>query len=407
MQQEAAALGANEGGLRARIGALNLAASAPGQLQQQSFRTEVAYVLQDLERAIGKPLLPIGPLAAEMNQLATTMPGLEVVRMRDLLIDTPKIADQALVNDIRQIAQSIVRLGQRQQTPDVEGLVDVLDNRFRMVVGPHVTGGANASTAAPDSATAQAEAPSAGAAATTAPAGRNASAGARQQPQQTASMDITRRLRAPVPTGAEVVYPQPSASIVSRISMFEERLAQGKALRLLGDAEKSGVRAIEATEQFIHGPGRGVLGKMESAASTEPGGMQTVLREMQPGGRYANLRTEFDNAYQQDQVFHGAYDKMVDTVTRFGRDRDAVTNNFTQRNLDPAQLDGRFQRAEESLGEAMSKIPGKQSGKSALDEMAEKLAEVLRAAVDRIKHIFQPAAAQAQQQARPGPSMSP
>src|SRR5579872_3786254 len=180
MQQEAAALGANEGGLRARIGALNLAASAPGQLQQQSFRTEVAYVLQDLERAIGKPLLPIGPLATEMNQLATTMPGLEVVRMRDLLIDTPKIADQALVNDIRQIAQSIVRLGQRQQTPDVEGLVDVLDNRFRMVVGPHVTGRANASTGAPDSATAQAEAPSAGAAATTAPAGRNASAGARQ-----------------------------------------------------------------------------------------------------------------------------------------------------------------------------------------------------------------------------------
>ena len=98
---------------------------------------------------------------------------------------------------------------------------------------------------------------------------------------------------------------------------------------------------------------------------------------------------------------------MVDSVTRFGRDRDTVTNNFTQRNLDPAQLDGRFQRAEESLGEAMSKIPGKQSGKSALDEMAEKLAEVLRAAVDRIKHIFQPAAAQAQQQARPGPSMSP
>ena len=201
--------------------------------------------------------------------------------------------------------------------------------------------------------------------------------------------------------------PLPSASTAPRISMFEERLAQGKTLRLLGDTEKSGVRAIEATEQFIQGPGRGVLGKMEAAASTEPGGMQTVLREMQPGGRYANLRTEFDNAYQQDQIFRGACDKMVDSVTRFGRDRDAVTNNFTQRSLDPAQLDGRFHRAEESLGEAMSKIPGKQSGKSALDEVTEKLAEVLRAAVDRIKQIFQPAAARTQQQARPGPSMSP
>jgi hypothetical protein len=410
LQQEAAALGASEGGLRARIGALNLAASAPGQLQQQSFRTEVAYALQDLERAIGKPFLPAGPLATEMNQLATTMHGLGVGRMRDILVDTPKIADQALVNDIRQTAQSIVRLGQHQQTPDVEGLVDVLYNRLRLSSAPQVNGAAPVGTIAQTGAAAQAQAQSSGAAATTAQAarpGQNTSPAARQQPRQTASMDITRRLRAPVPNGAEVTYPLPSASIVSRISIFEERLAQGKTLRLLGDAEKSGVRAIEATEQFIQGPGRGVLGKMEAAAGTEPGGMQTVLREMQPGGRYANLRTEFDNAYQQDQIFRGAYDKMVDNVTRFGRDRDAVTNNFTQRNLDPAQLDGRFQRAEESLGEAMSKIPGKQSGKSALDEVAEKLAEVLRAAVDRIKHIFQPAAAQAQQQARPGPSMSP
>src|ERR1700752_276879 len=79
MQQEAVSLGANGGGLRARIGALNLAASAPGQLQQQSFRTEVAYTLQDLERAIGKAFLPAGPLATEMQQLATTVPGLEVL----------------------------------------------------------------------------------------------------------------------------------------------------------------------------------------------------------------------------------------------------------------------------------------------------------------------------------------
>jgi hypothetical protein len=220
-------------------------------------------------------------------------------------------------------------------------------------------------------------------------------------------MDIVRRLRAPVPTAAEAVMPLPASPIAGRISMFEERLARGKTDRLIMDAEKSGVRAIEAAEQFIQGPGRGVLGKIEAAAGTEPGGMQQVMKEMQPGGRYANLRTEFDNAYQQDQIFKGAYDKMVDSATKFGRDREAVNANFTQRNLDPAQLDGRFQRAEESLGEAMSKVPGKEPGKSALDEMAEKLAEILRTAVDRIKQIFRPeASAETQPQARPGPSMS-
>ena len=290
MQQEAASLGANGGGLRAQIDALNLAASAPGQLQQQSFRTEVAYALQDLERAVGKPFLPAGPLASEMQQLATTMPGLDFGPMRDLLVATGKVADQALVNDIRQIGQGITRLGANQHTPDVQGLVDVLYNRFHMVVGPQVNGAAVASTAAPGDAAVQAATQNSDAEPPRAPAGQNASARARQQPQQTASMDITRRLRAPVPNGAEVVYPLPSANIVTRISMFEERLAQGKTLRLLGDTEKSGVRAIEATEQFIQGPGRGVLGKMETAASTEPGGMQTVFREMRPGGRYAKDR---------------------------------------------------------------------------------------------------------------------
>src|ERR1700752_2660788 len=83
MQQEAVSLGANGSGLRARIGTLNLAASTPGQLQQQSFRTEVAYALQDLERATGKPFLPAGPLAMEMQQLATTLPAVKVTKMRD------------------------------------------------------------------------------------------------------------------------------------------------------------------------------------------------------------------------------------------------------------------------------------------------------------------------------------
>jgi hypothetical protein len=189
--------------------------------------------------------------------------------------------------------------------------------------------------------------------------------------------------------------------------MFEQRLAAGKTDQLIRATETSGVKALEAAEQFINGPGRGVLGKMESAASTEPGGMQAVLKEMQPGGRYANLRTEFDSAYQQDRIFAGAYDKMVQGAAQFGKDRQAVNANYAQRNLDPNQLDARFQRAEEALGEAASKIPGRTPGKSALDEMAEKLAEILRTAVERVKQWFgKEASAETRQEARPGPSMS-
>ena len=131
------------------------------------------------------------------------------------------------------------------------------------------------------------------------------------------------------------------------------------------------------------------------------------LSEMRSGGRYADLRTEFDNAYQQDRNFAGAYDKMVESAARFGKDRMAVNANYASRSLDISQLDGRFQRAEEALGEAAAKTPGRTPGNSALDEMGQKLAELLRSAAEKVRIFFcKEVGAEASQQARPSPSMS-
>ena len=218
--------------------------------------------------------------------------------------------------------------------------------------------------------------------------------------------DILRAGRMPLPSQIERFAP-PAAPVGVRISLFEQRLAEGRTHQLIQAAERSGVQAIEAAEQFIIGPGRGVLGKIEAAASTESGGMQAVLSEMRSGGRYADLRTEFDNAYQQDRNFAGAYDKMVESAARFGKDRMAVNANYASRSLDISQLDGRFQRAEEALGEAAAKTPGRTPGNSALDEMGEKLADLLRSAAEKVRTFFgKEVGAEANQQARPSPSMS-
>jgi hypothetical protein len=426
MAQAAMTLGAGDASLQSRIVTLNITANAPGQTQEESFRRDVAYALQDLERTTGRTFLAAGSLATELHERATTLPGLQNPSIGAFLAATPTLNDPVLVQDIRRTAESVRGMGSEQTTPAVRSVVEVMANRVRLAQAPRVDGAPPLQQAAGGPDTLERQASHAAAPAESShnipprqggsamPQGTNggapqhaAIAGAGRHDRPSAVMDIVRRLRAPVPTGAEAVMPLPASPIGGRIAMFEERLARGKTDRLIMDADKSGVRAIETAEQFFQGPGRGVLGKIEAAASTEPGGMQQVMKEMQPGGRYANLRTEFDNAYQQDQIFKGAYDKMADSATKFGRDREAVNANFVQRNLDPAQLDGRFQRAEESLGEAMSKVPGKEPGKSALDEMAEKVAEILRTAVDRIKQIFRPeAGAEAQPQARPGPSMS-
>jgi hypothetical protein len=354
------------------------------------------------------------------------MPGLKDGKIVRVLKETPTIRDQGFVSEIRDVAREFVAAGELQSTPQFTRIAKTLEDRFLYPSTPSVNTTSPPNSKPQQSATSQqnintpSNSPAENAQLTPAQAETVIEALRRHErerggkplpqpaPGQSAPEQVMRTMRAAFPNKAEVVWSMPANLTAERVTLFAKRLAEGKTHQLLRDAEKSGRQAIEATEQFIQGPGRGILGKMESAASTEPGGMQTVMREMQPGGRYANLRTEFDNAYQQDQIFRGAYDKMVESNTRFGKDRDAITNNYTLRNLDPAQLDDRFQRAEEALGEAVSKVPGKEPGKSALDEMAEKLAEVLRAAVDRVKGMFRPGAdADAQPQSRPAPSMSP
>jgi hypothetical protein len=293
---------------------------------------------------------------------------------------------------------------------EVRAEVHALENRLRLAQPPRVDEAphpSDASAQQPSQATGDSTSRASGEHRTGQQAAKPSGAIPERAPRKDAIFDIVRSSRLPVPSGAEYRRAPPAFAVGERISMFEQRLAEGKTDRLIQNAERSGVQAVDAAEQFINGPGRGVLGKMEAAASTEPGGMQAVMNEMQLGGRYANLRTEFDNAYQQDQNFAGAYDKMVASVTQFGKDRLAVNDHFAARNLDPSQLDGRFQRAEGTLGEAASKVPGRTPGKSALDEMAEKVAELLHKAVDKVKSLFgREANPEVTQQPRLSPSMS-
>jgi hypothetical protein len=410
MKGAADKLGPEEKALQEFVNRLVEQASEPHRMQQPGFRTGVAYALQDLQKATGANLEAVGPLGKEMRERAVTSPGLTNPRMLELMQETPSMPDRAAVRSIRQTAAFVARRGENQNSAEAGAEIHALENRLRLLPSAGVSGLTGASDAPaqrrPEAPTGSAPPVSTGEAKTAQPS-QQATGIPPHAARKDAIFNIVRNARLPVPSGAEMRRPPPAYAVGERISMFERRLAQGKTDRLVEDAERSGVQAMEAAAQFITGPGRGVLGKMEAAASTEPGGMQTVMREMQPGGRYANLRTEFDNAYQQDKVFAGAYDKMIAGVTQFGKDRAAVESNFATRGLDPSQLDGRFQRAEEALGEAASKVPGRTPGKSALDELTETLAEVLRKAVDAVKSVFgRTVNVETTQQSTPSPSPS-
>jgi hypothetical protein len=393
------------------------------RLQQPGFRTGVAYVLQDLEKAVRRTFAMPPDLATEMRQSALSSPGLSNPRMATLLQATPTIDDRGLIRDIRQAAKGISREGSHQDTPQIRAQLDVLEHRARLSRAPSVAtprmGQSDKTAPEPTRLSTAAASPANESGqpgnAATGSAGMTADRPVfRPQPapadprstQGGVVRDILRAGRMPVPSQIERFAP-PAAPVGVRISQFEQRLAESRTHQLIQAAERSGVQAIEAAEQFIIGPGRGILGKIEAAASTESGGMQAVLSEMRSGGRYADLRTEFDGAYQQDRNFAGAYDKMVENAARFGKDRMAVNSNYASRGLDISQLDGRFQRAEEALGEAAAKTPGRIPGNSALDEMGEKLTELLRSAAEKVRTFFdKEVGAAANQQARPSPSMS-
>ncbi len=198
----------------------------------------------------------------------------------------------------------------------------------------------------------------------------------------------------------------PPVNMKLRVASFEETMTNGRTDQHIRAAEKSGVTLMQSMETFMTGPGAGVLGKIESAASTEPGGIKAVMSEMQPGGRYANLRSEFDNALQQDRVFAASFNAVEKAAGQYGQDRLTLASDFQARKLDAGQLDARFQRADAAIGEAAEKIPGRVAGQNVMAEMAEKVSEMLSKAVDSVRQMFSKET-EAGPKASSSPGMSP
>ncbi len=198
----------------------------------------------------------------------------------------------------------------------------------------------------------------------------------------------------------------PVPAIGQRIAQFEQRVADRRTERLVQNAEKSGTAMLAAMEQFTNGPGRGIMSKLEGVAAQDPGGMPAVIGEMRPGGRYATERADFDAALRSPAA-GAAYKAVTDTADRFAADRYVVANNLHSRKLDPTAADGRFEQMDATLGEQASNLPGREAGKDAMAEMAQKLADLLRKAVAKVEQAFgKSAGVEAQATARPSPSPS-
>jgi hypothetical protein len=401
------------------------AGQQPERTQDAAFRTRVAYALQDMEK-LGGPISSVPQaLREEMGRLAVTAPGLQNDRLQDMMRAIPSMDDARLIGDIRKLAVDVGARAADQNSPDIRDRVETLENRVRL-----------ASTATPATDTSAAQASRSGPVGT-APGHQQLAARSpgnqidedkpppswppqSREPQTTApspsaSPEATVTARGPgivaqalaaLARNAQQESPnfgrQPT-SVVDRSERHENVFQQRRDEAAIQGAEKSQRAALEAVQAFASGPGSSILTKIQDAAKTEPGGMQAVLSEMREGGRFAGLRSQFNADLVMERGAVAAWEKMAGSLQQYGADRIAVATIGARQN-NAAALEGRLEKLDAEIGKATSAIPGKQDGKSVLDDFGEKLKEVLDRAVSAVKAAFTPSADRSARAASPSPA---
>jgi hypothetical protein len=267
----------------------------PERRAQPAFRHQVAYALQDLERLPVWPIQMAPELRAEMTRLAVSGPGLENERMQALMRATASLEDKRLISDIRRAGTNI---GNRvdQNTPDIKAQIEVLENRVRLSQHPiHSPPEPSPPTAEADGANTprRPDAP-----VRNNPAQQSPSS-ATQQPYVRGALDTIFRGMRPKDPGPGAPWDSPPTPMAGRLAAFESQMQEGRDARALGRAEKSGRAALDALDAFRLGEGAVVMNRIREAARSEPGGIGAVLSEMRAGGRFADLRQQFNNALEK------------------------------------------------------------------------------------------------------------
>jgi hypothetical protein len=379
----------------------------PERRAQPGFPHQVAYALQDLEKYPVWPI-PITPeFRSEMTHFAATAPGLENERMLALMRATATLEDKRLITDIRRTGTDIG--AQRDQNaPDINSQIEVLENRVRLSQRRPQPGAADqySGHSGPEPAADENTPRRADAAPENPPLQRGATAG-QQQVHARGPLDTIFAGMRGREQGPGAPRDPPHTPMAGRLAAFERQIRESASERALQQAEKSGRAALNALEAFRTGEGATVMNRIREAARSEPGGMAAVLSEMRVGGRFADLRQQFDNALETERGVTVAYDKAAAALARYGQQRVGIEQVIARR-PDAANLSAKFEQMDAQIGEAGANTPSRRDGKSMVDDLAQKAAELLQRAVDTVKSTFgRSQSAEATSRAAPAPAMSP
>ncbi len=407
LNRDATQLATKDPELSRSVRQLTEAAGRPGRTDDPNFRTRTAYALQDMER-LGGPISTVpAALREEMTRLAGSAPGLQNERLQELVRTTKSLDDMQLVRDIRRTAMEVAFQGGDQSGKLVMDRVEALENRARLGSGPS-TGPAEQSQSPKTPPGPTSRSPAADEA-TPEPPGRKSDRQAHQndsqpsplQPSQQAGIERSVSGQGPgalaLALGAlarhaakEVSDVRSQAtSVVDRIARHGDAQQQQRDEATIQGAERSQRAALDALQAFQKGAGSNILTKIQDAAKSEPGGLQAVLSEMREGGRFSSLRSQFNADLVVERGMSAAYDKVASSLQQYSGDRTAVEAIGARRGTGQA-LEARFEKMDAEIGKATAAIPSRGDGKSVLEDLGDKMREILDRAVQAVKSAFKP-----------------
>ncbi len=409
LNRDATQLATKDPELSRSVRQLAEAADRPGRSDDPNFRTRAAYALQDMER-LGGPISTVPTaLREEMTRLAATAPGLQNDRLQDLVRSTKSLDDMQLVRDIRRTATEVAFQGGDQSSKLVMDRVEALENRARLGSGPSVgPGERNQSQETPAAPGPASRSPAADEVVSDRPESRIKRQPTPSEEQSTsaplkrqANVEQTVNAQGPgalaLALGAlarhaakEVLDVRGQAtSVVDRIARHGDSQQKQRDEATIQGAERSQRAALDALQAFQKGAGSNILTKIQDAAKSEPGGLQGVLSEMREGGRFSSLRSQFNADLALERGMSAAYDKVASSLQQYSGDRTAVEAIGARRGTGQA-LEARFEKMDAEIGKATAAIPSRGDGKSVVEDLGDKMREVLDRAVQAVKSAFTP-----------------
>ncbi|NHN86664.1 hypothetical protein GOB93_18815 [Acetobacter musti] len=423
----------------------------PGAESDPQFRTRVAYAVQDVERLLGPTLQSDHPLHSEMSGRAAHYPGLTEPAVAAMMQETHRLK-QPVVNAIRSLAGELVEGRQDPDHPDIAHTIDKLKATVFPEPGAksetehtHSAEVPRDSNGGPDSTSRSAspgggnppnqESPAAGkpeqshspdphqdtgpktaggeknapenrsTAETNTAQGKEEPKRKDEKPEATEREEVRvirgggfARLAEAIGSRIESQPVNPGPSWMEKAADFSARLHNARDEKSLEATERLGKDAVEALREIKERPASSIMASISDAARSDPDGMAGVLSEMKAGGKYADLHSQFVTEKQNNQAFAAQLENVSSKLEAYGKGRE-VAEATGQRMGMPGSVTQRFNQIDAEIGKSAAEVPGKKEGASALEEMSEKVREMVQKAVTAVTDFMK--------RMSPGPSNSP